>query len=133
VPPSRAKDSLLTDTLMGLGRLLLDIGPERLGSALEEILATRTLRAEIAEVLHAYRKKSTLPESPVFQSEAGAGLKRELERRNGKLRVKEMTGRATICPHCYCTCCSSVASSLQTNRMAAICTSCGWVILRTIP
>jgi hypothetical protein len=132
VPAERAARSLLTDSRIGLGGLLLDIDSAQLESALSEILATRTLRLEIADVLSSYRQKLPLPASPIFDGQTGLALQSELIKRNGKARVKQLSRNESACPNCFCNCCASVASSLRTSRMA-ICTSCGWIILRTMP
>lgn len=132
VAADRAKQSLLTDSRIALGGLLLDYQPKQLEAALEEVLASRTIREDIAEILNAHRENAPLPHSPIFESEAGQALRRELLRKIGKRRVRRLTRPELACPNCFCTCCSSVASALQTNRIA-VCTSCGWVILRTMP
>jgi hypothetical protein len=132
VPAERAARSLLTDSRIGLGGLLLDIDSGQLESALSEILATRTLRLEIADVLSFYRQKLPLPASPIFEGQTGLALQRELLKRNGRVRFKQLSRNESACPNCFCNCCASVASSLRTSRMA-ICTSCGWIILRTMP
>jgi len=128
----RAKRSLLTDSRIGLGGLLLDINPGQLESALAEILSSRTMRREIADVLDAFRDHAPLPASPIFETETGRVLRRELLKRTGKIRIKQLLRSEYVCPNCYCGCCTSVAASLQNTRMA-VCTSCGWVILRTKP
>jgi hypothetical protein len=132
VPAERAARSLLTDSRIGLGGLLLDVDSGQLEAALSEILATRTLRLEIADVLSCYRQKLSLPATPIFEGQTGLALQRELLKRNGKGHFKQLSGNATACPNCFQDCCTSVRSLLRTKRMA-VCTSCGWIILRTMP
>ena len=132
VPAERAILSLLTDSRIGFGGLLLDVDANKLEAALREILATRTFCMEMSDVLSAYRQKLPLPASHIFAGPTGQALQRELLRRSGKARFKQLSGSGGACPNCYRDCCGSVASSLRTSRMA-ICTSCGWIILRTNP
>jgi hypothetical protein len=132
VPAERAARSLLGDSRIGLGGILLDLSTGQLKAALDEILATTTIRQEIEQIIAAHRQDTPLPASPILETEAGKALRRELLRRGGKVHITEVSGTGAVCPNCYCGFCSSVAASLRVSRLA-VCTSCGWIILRVKP
>jgi hypothetical protein len=133
VPSARAQSSLIKSSRIGFGSLLLDFEPEALQLTLDEIIGTRTRRMELAEALDAYEHKLLLSKSaPAFAGPLGASLYQQLLRGAGKARVRVVKGKSGSCPYCFCSFCSAVGSDLRNLRLA-VCTSCGWMLVRTEP
>ena len=103
-------------------------------AALDDVLARKTLRQELVELLQLHRAGAALPEqSPAFQGEAGAALLRSLRLPPAKARIREQLDERPICPYCFAMLSDSAAQSLRLHRVARCSMNCGCLVVRTTP
>lgn len=100
-----AADSLIDDADKGFAAALAQgLPPIDLNAALSEVLATRTRRQQLEDVLSARAAGKDVPADwAVFQSPTGKALHASLHREGWEKRVKRGIANYEACSHCYST------------------------------
>jgi hypothetical protein len=133
VDVDRAHKELHPYSPLGLTGLFFDQEKLNLHLFLTNVLEAETLRQELCKILELHKNGSSLPEnSPVFQTDAGQALLKELQQENHVPRYAVLKGASMLCPRDYTLPSEIFRSDLEKHRIA-LCSSCGLLVLRVDP